>query len=1050
MKGLGFKKMFALLVIFAALFLMGLVANAETSGKCGDNLTWTLNDAGTLTISGTGEMDDFDTQVPNHCPPWGNDINSVVINYGVTTIGRQAFKFCRSLTRVSFSSSLTSIKENAFAYCYSLTSVTVPSNVTSIGERAFEGCKFTTLTIPSSVTSIGSHAFYDCEELTYVYSPNLVSWLSINFTGPFSSPLCYADKLYCNGEVISDLIIPSNISSISGYAFESYSGLKSVTIPSTIKSIGPSAFSGCENLKYVHTASLESWVSIDFYNSGSNPLISAHKLYCNREEITDLVIPNDISVVKKYAFYGCDGLTSVTLSSNVTLEVGAFSECRGLTSVHTSSIEAWLSIDFQGDSSNPLREAHRLYCNGMEITDLVIPSGVTKIKQYAFIGCSSLTSVTIPLSVTQIERLSFYNCNNLSQVYYFGTEAQKAMIIISSNEALDEATWHYVQSSYVVTFDANGGTVSTASKTVTNGSTYGELPTATRSKYQFDGWFTSADGGIQVTSSTTVNLTADQTLFAHWTYIPVSYTVTYNANGGTGTPSLQTKVEDVTLSLSSHIPSKTYVIQYNANGGTVSPASKSVNCTFNNWNTDMNGKGTSYASGANYTANADVTLYAQWSNPAAGALATPSRSGYGFDGWFTSASGGERINESTTLNDNMTIYAHWTDIYNMGDETYSFENYSDSDSLGGHCFGMSMTSAGYHNNLLSIRKIGGNDNTPLYSFDKTQTVKQPICYYQGIQGSYSSRAIVAGGSWYLNSGYNITSDWQEVVSYVRNHNYDNTGLLQIGFRKNNEGGHAINFLRYENVNGQDRIYAYDNNFPRAETYFYRDSSGSVRQAPVQTFSGSIDCIALRDCRKYFNNVGGFDSTHVLYMPKEAAAVQGYSYSYMEGISAGEDIVMYEIPSNQDSVIIIPNRDNADFIYMDTEYSFGRITDETRGELRFASRDENGVSTGANFRVFEADSAFGNPSLTLPSALKEIGESSFERIVATTVYIPDSCVSIGAYAFRNATVKQIRIPANCTIADTAFDGCANVEIFGTPGSAAEAFCKTHDNCKFITE
>lgn len=294
------------------------------------------------------------------------------------------------------------------------------------------------------------------------------------------------------------------------------------------------------------------------------------------------------------------------------------------------------------------------------------------------------------------------------------------------------------------------------------------------------------------------------------------------------------------------------------------------------------------------------------------------------------------------------------DPYNLGDETYSFRNYVDSDSAGGHCFGMSITSAGYHNNLLDIGGIGGNANTPLYNFSGTQTVKQPICHYQRMQGSHAKRATVAGGSFYLSDDneYDIASDWREVVSYVRDHSYDDTGLLQIGFRKNNHG-HAINFLRYENVNGQDRIYAYDNNFPTQESYFYRDSSGNVQQTPVQTFSGAIDCIALRDCRTYFNIVGDFDATHVLYMAKDAASVEGdYPYSYMEAGFSDQEYVMYEIPANVDSVIIIPHTDNASFVYMDETYSFGEVTEETRGELKLAS--EGSVSTGASFRTYEEE------------------------------------------------------------------------------------------------
>ncbi len=574
-----------------------------------------------------------------------------------------------------------------------------------------------------------------------------------------------------------------------------------------------------------------------------------------------------------------------------------------------------------------------------------------------------------------------------------------------------------------------------------------DLPTPTRTGYSFKGWSTSSNSTSGIIGSYTPS--GNITLYAIWE-AKNTYTVSYSANGGTGTPSSQIKEEDVPLTLSSIVPSRKYIIQYNAAGGSVSPASKNVYCTFTGWNTLLNGNGTSYLPGDTYMDNTSITLYAQWANPSAGTFPVPTRNGYEFAGWFTSANGGEQIYDTSTVVANMTVYAHWSDIYNMGDETYSFPNFGDSDSPYGHCFGMSITSAGYHNGLLNIGIIGGNANTPLYSFGQTQTVKAPICRYQGKQGSLASLATVAGGSMYLYGYNNIASDWRAVVDYVRNHDYDNTGLLQIGFRKNNEGGHAINFLRYENINGQDRIYAYDNNFPQRETYFYQDAYGNVWQAPVQTFSGSIDCIALRDCRIYFNYVGDFDITHVLYMGKDSVTVQGYSYSYMDSTFSDEEYVMYEIPSDQDRVVIIPNRDNADFIYLDTEYSFGEITENTRGELRFASLNEGSGSTFVGFRIYEVDSVFAEPDFVLPSALNEIGDSAFEGITATTIYVPDNCVSIGSYAFRNASIRQIRIPENCSIADTAFDGCTKVEIFGTPGSPAETYCSSHDNCRFLAD
>lgn len=496
------------------------------------------------------------------------------------------------------------------------------------------------------------------------------------------------------------------------------------------------------------------------------------------------------------------------------------------------------------------------------------------------------------------------------------------------------AHWSKTNQTYTVAFNANGGSVSTSSKTVTAGESYGTLPTPVHSGYTFDGWYTSSSGGSRITSSTTVTQAQDHTLYAHWIRAVETCTVTFNANGGS-----------------------------------VSTSSKTVTA------------GESY-----------------------GDLPTPTRKGYTFDGWYTSSSGGNRITSSTTVTQthNHTLYAHWAsavDPYNLGDETYSFKNYGDSDSVGGHCFGMSITSAGYYNHLLDIGKIGGNANTSLYSFLKTQTVTAPVCYYQGIQQKkYTNPATVAGGSFYLNNRYNIASDWQAVVNYVRNHNYDNTGLLQIGFRKNNEGGHAINFLRYENVNGQDRIYAYDNNYPTQETYFYQDSSGSVRQAPVQTFSGTIDCIALRDCRIYFNLVGDFDATHVLYMAKDAANVEGeYTYSYMEAGFSEEEYIMYELPANVNEVVIIPKRDNATIIYMDTEYSFGEVTSETRGVLRLASKSEGSAGANASFQVYEGDLG-GHPFTdvkqtdSFDGAVRNLYQRGIVKGVSATLFDPQGSLT----------------------------------------------------------
>ncbi|MBQ7821731.1 MAG: InlB B-repeat-containing protein, partial [Clostridia bacterium] len=218
----------------------------------------------------------------------------------------------------------------------------------------------------------------------------------------------------------------------------------------------------------------------------------------------------------------------------------------------------------------------------------------------------------------------------------------------------------------VVTFNANGGSVSTSSKKVYINTPYGTLPTPTRTGYTFNGWYTAASGGTKITSTTNVSLTANQTLYAHWTANP--YTVTYDANGGSGAPAAQIKTHGVTLTLSSTKPTRTGYM-------------------FAGWATSANGS-VAYAAGASYTTNASITLYAVWNKnscsilfdengdnvtidetrivvncgEAYGTLPTPIRPGYTFDGWYTEITGGTKVTSSSIVPSSsfQWLYAHWT------------------------------------------------------------------------------------------------------------------------------------------------------------------------------------------------------------------------------------------------------------------------------------------------------------------------------------------------------------------------------------------------------
>ena len=154
-------------------------ATEETTavgGTCGDNLTWTLDDAGNLTISGTGAMDDW--TFDNHVPWYENReiVKTVVVEAGVTSIGESAFYHCTSLTGITLPAGLTSIGDDAFVGCKKLTGVDIPDSVTEIGNTAFIGCNMLArLDLPAGLTSIGDAAFAGCTALTSVDIPDSVT-----------------------------------------------------------------------------------------------------------------------------------------------------------------------------------------------------------------------------------------------------------------------------------------------------------------------------------------------------------------------------------------------------------------------------------------------------------------------------------------------------------------------------------------------------------------------------------------------------------------------------------------------------------------------------------------------------------------------------------------------------------------------------------------------------------------------------------------------------------------------------------------------------------
>ncbi len=688
---------------------------------------------------------------------------------------------------------------------------------------------------------------------------------------------------------------------------------------------------------------------------------------CNEEESKDTYVPEEPPTLdlpdkdKEYEYYTEGNYTYFVTSSGAYIS-DVNSEISGDIIIPSTFSDENIVVGIYNNA----------FSDCTKITGIVIPNSIKYISKYAFSGCTGLKKLTIPGNVVEIGMYAFYNCKNLTEVIILQESVEYSKdfgqgIFLGCNNltsitlpsariwTLRKYADYYPEN---LKFTLYGFLGCTSLKTLYYGGSEDEWNGITYLSLGEDIPVVNPDDPEQP-APTLPSLTTPAIPVIYYNY-KSEYSVTFNANGGSVSPVSVTVENGKTTTMPA--PTKNYKITYNANGGSVLSSSKTVNCTFKNWNTNSAGTGTAYKAGANYTVKADATLYAQWTNPTYGTLPTPTRTDYTFSGWYTSATGGTKVTSSSTVSADTILYAQWEkaeDIYNLGEETYSFDNFTDfhgEEFKLGHCFGMSMTSAAYHLGILDITNVGGNKTEDVYALSNTSDVTEPICYYQDNQDDNSIYSNVAGGTYYLNvyhfykRSYDIKTDWKEVIDYVKNHNYDNKGNLQIGFRKDGEGGHAINFLRYEVVNGQERIYAYDNNFPNTETYFYMDSNGKVYQAPYGTFSGAIDCIALRSVEAYFNLVGDFDSTRCIYANRDSINVIGAAVCAIDGgVEMGERVV-FKVPDNVNQVTIIPLEDNAEFSYLDNTYSFGNVEDDCIGKLALSSLSEDDNSQLSKFSV----------------------------------------------------------------------------------------------------
>ena len=433
-------------------------ASTTANGTCGSKVKWSLSSSGELTISGSGEMSDFDSSTSAPWYSYRNSIRSVKINSGVTSISLYAFCDLTSLTSVTIADTVTKIGAMAFVECTSLTSITLPngvneipyalfgncsnlssltaSGVTKIGDYAFQGTGFTTFTVGKNVSSISGLAFFGV--------PNLSSFSvqSGNKTFSASNGVLYSDLgktlfAYPPAKKDSSFTIPSKVTKIGKGAFIKSKNLENVIIPNSVKTLCESAFQESGLTSVTIPNSVTKADDFTFYNSsvqtitfGTGLKSTSYEMFEQCEDLTTINFPSTKFELNARTFGYCYSLESVSLPKTVTsIGNGCFGECTRLETVTTNGIT---EIPFQA------------FLNCKSLASITL-NGIKTIHRMAFYGCYSLESVTLPKSTQFVHNIAFHQnvditCKNtkLSKFGYNGLRVLQG-ISITGQENYTEA-----------------------------------------------------------------------------------------------------------------------------------------------------------------------------------------------------------------------------------------------------------------------------------------------------------------------------------------------------------------------------------------------------------------------------------------------------------------------------------------------------------------------------------------------------------------------------------------------------------------------------------
>ena len=869
--------------------------------------------------------------------------------------------------------------------------------MTSIGDYAFYYCKsIASVTIPNSITSVGKSAFYGCSNVTAVNITDLASWCSIDFYDYDSNPLYYAGKLYLNENLITKLTIPESVTNIKNYVFCGCDDLTLVTILDNVMSIGDNAFRNCYGFKICGVAGSVAEIYaknnsisfIPFYyditydaNGGDKAPKSQIKTYSINLELT-----SDIPIRDGYSFAGW--ATSSTGTPNyMPGDIYTSNQSRTLYAVWKKIFN--ISYDANGGKGAPYAQSK---IEGQELTlSSTIPTRIGyTFRCWSIDSSGMLAQVQIP--VEGIESSHNY-ANSTSETWTIAHAGADSIVL-----KFDSRTSFESNCDYLYIYDNNGDLVGKYTGTTLSNNTVeiqGDLVqlklTSDSSTTKWGFKVTSAIANTGYAPGEVYTLNSDATLYAVWDII--TYSVTYNANGGSSVPSTQTKEYGADITISDKIPSRT-------------------DHEFLGWSTSADGE-IEYLPGDDYLDNSDITLYALWrkyytvnyygnggtievssqlkyeDSDLTISEVVPQRQGYNFLGYSTSASGSVEYmpGDILTENKNVELWAKWS----------PHEYIVTYDANGGT--GAPASQVKYHDSSLRLSSV-----IPTHS----------IYYvFGGWSTSPYGKANYSSGGWYYgNSDVTLYAVWNNLSGKC---------------------GNTINWTLYPDgelrITGTGKMndWILENYVP---WYDIREIitkvviSDGITAVNKNSFKG---CISLTDVvlgkdisiieeRAFY----GCSSLKSIDIPENVVNIKDYAFY---GCSSLDDITL------------------GDNIKSIAQYAFSNCTSLKEIIL------PTGITSIGDYAFKECSQL---ESIIIPNNVTTIGASAFYKCEKLkNAIIGTSVTSIGDYAFAFCSaLERVVITDNVTsIGEKAFTWDTLLTIYGISESYAHSYA-IDNNIKFV--